>query len=265
MGRSVSARPPADAKREDPSADEKQVEPLGDEKPGDEKREPPSFRPSKQDPFYLRLRLDAQKARRSARRKVDNSRRRLRWATDADFRDRRRAGRYGLSLQDYRAILERQGNACAICKMPAKPLCVDHCHATGKVRGFLCRNCNLGLGNYNDNPDLHRAGAAYLEAARRHKQLRDAPQQNEGGNGTSVALGALAGSVGGEISRESPGKFMTSHMSAASPEADLPLNSAPWAEALVGGGAAVETAGHPHGGDPGTDEPADGHPGLPLT
>jgi Recombination endonuclease VII len=156
MGRSVSARPPADAKREDPSADEKQLEPLGDEKPGDEKREPPSFRPSKQDPFYLRLRLDVQKARRSARRKVDNSRRRLRWATDADFRDRQRAGRYGLSLQDYRAILERQGNACAICKMPANPLCVDHCHATGKVRGFLCRNCNLGLGNYDDDPEGRR-------------------------------------------------------------------------------------------------------------
>src|SRR5258705_4182022 len=109
MGRSVSARPPADAKREDPSADEKQVERLGDEKPGDEKREPPSFRPGKQDPFYLGLRLDVQKARRSARRKHDNSRRRLRLATDADFRDRHRARRYGLSLQDYRAISRASG------------------------------------------------------------------------------------------------------------------------------------------------------------
>jgi hypothetical protein len=260
MGRSVSARPPADAKREGPSADEKQLEPLGGEKPGDEKREPPSFRPSKQDPFYLRLRLDVQKARRSARRKVDNSRRRLRWATDADFRDRHRARRYGLSLQDYRAILERQGNACAICKMPAKPLCVDHCHATGKVRGFLCRNCNLGLGNYNDNPDLHRAGAAYLEAARRDDSLPDAPHQDQGGNGANAASGTLAGGAGGEIFRESPRKFMASRMSAASLQSDLPLNSTPWAEALTGGQAAVETAGHSHGGVPGTDQPAAGHP-----
>jgi hypothetical protein len=69
-------------------------------------------------------------------------------------------------LQDYRAILERQGNACGICKAPAKPLCVDHCHASGKVRGFLCRGCNLGLGNYHDDPARMRAAAAYLEAAR---------------------------------------------------------------------------------------------------
>jgi Recombination endonuclease VII len=260
MGRSVKARPPADARREDPSADEKQVERLGDEKPGDEKREPPSFRPSKQDPFYLRLRLDAQKARRSARRKVDNSRRRLRWATDADFRDRHRARRYGLSLQDYRAILERQGNACAICKMRAKPLCVDHCHATGKVRGFLCRNCNLGLGNYNDNPDLHRAGAAYLEAARQDDSLRDAPHQDQGGKGANAASGTLAGGGGGEIFRESPQKFMASRMSAASLRSDLPLNSTPWAEALTGGRAAAETAAHSHGSVPGTDKPAACHP-----
>jgi hypothetical protein len=69
-------------------------------------------------------------------------------------------------LQDYRAILERQGNACGICKAPAKPLCIDHCHATGKVRGFLCRECNLGLGNYHDDPARMRAAAVYLEAAR---------------------------------------------------------------------------------------------------
>jgi len=256
MGRSVSARPPADEKHVEPLGDEK----PGDEKPGDEKREPPSFRPSKQDPFYLGLRLDVQKARRSARRKVDNSRRRLRWATDADFRDRHRARRYGLSLQDYRAILERQGNACAICKMPAKPLCVDHCHATGKVRGFLCRNCNLGLGNYNDNPDLHRAGAAYLEAARRDDSLPDAPHQDQGGNGANAASGTLAGGAGGEIFRESPGKFMASRMSAASLQSDLPLNSTPWAEALTGGQAAAETAAHSHGSAPGTDKPAAGHP-----
>jgi len=161
MGRSVSARPPADEK-ESPE-DEK-----GDGRP-DETREQPSpayaFRPSKQDPFYLRLCQDVRKARRRARRNTDNARRRERRATDADFRDRCRAGSYGLSLQDYRAMRERQGNVCGICGTPGKRLCVDHCHATGKVRGLLCRDCNLGLGHYKDNPVFTRAATAYLVAS----------------------------------------------------------------------------------------------------
>jgi hypothetical protein len=163
MGRSVSAAPPADEK-ESPGA-EKPEEKPDDEKP-DEKREQPSFRPSKQDPFYLGLCLDLRKARQTARRKIDNARQRQRRATDADHRDKCRARSHGLSLQDYRAMRERQGNVCRICKTPGKPLCVDHCHATGKVRGLLCRDCNLGLGNYKDNPVFTRAATAYLEASR---------------------------------------------------------------------------------------------------
>ena len=176
MGRSVSARPPSDEK-ESPG-EEKPDQKPDDEKP-DEKREQPPFRPSKQDPFYLGLCLDRRKARQTARRKIDNARRRQRWATDADFRDRCRARSHGLSLQDYRAMLERQGKVCGICKTPGKPLCVDHCHATGKVRGLLCRDCNLGLGNYKDNPVFTRAATAYLEAARRD----DGNQQGAAGDG----------------------------------------------------------------------------------
>src|SRR5436190_24301986 len=124
MGRSVSARPPADEK-ESPGKEKPEEKPdqkPEDEKP-DEKREQPSFRPSKQDPFYLGLRLDLRKARQAARREIDNARRRRR---DPDHRDKCRAQSYGLSLQDYRAMLERQGKVCGICKMPGKPLCVDH-------------------------------------------------------------------------------------------------------------------------------------------
>jgi hypothetical protein len=167
MGRSVSARPPAD-ERESPE----------DQKP-DEKREGPSFRPSKQDPFYLGLRDDLRKARRTARRNIDNARRRERRAADPDHRDKCRAQSHGLSLQAYRAMRERQKNVCGICKTPGKPLCVDHCHATGKVRGLLCRDCNLGLGNYKDNPVFTRAATAYLEAARRD----DGNQQGAAGDG----------------------------------------------------------------------------------
>jgi Recombination endonuclease VII len=174
----VTARPPADEKES--REDEKPDDEKPDEKP-DEKREQPSFRPSLQDPFYLGLRRDIRKARRDARKPFENARRRQRWATDSDFRDRKRAGRYRLSLEDYRDMLERQGKVCGICKTPGKPLCVDHCHATDKVRGLLCRDCNLGLGNYKDNPVFTRAATAYLEAARR----------NDGNQRSTVCAGLI--------------------------------------------------------------------------
>lgn len=41
--------------------------------------------------------------------------------------------------------------------------CIDHDHATGKIRGVLCIGCNTGLGSLNDSPDNLRRAAEYLE------------------------------------------------------------------------------------------------------
>ena len=79
---------------------------------------------------------------------------------------------YGLSFDEYRAMLARQGGACAICRKQAREaLAVDHCHVTGKVRGLLCFRCNVMLGLCADNPDRLRAVTAYLTAARRGGEL----------------------------------------------------------------------------------------------
>jgi hypothetical protein len=75
---------------------------------------------------------------------------------------------YGISIEDYEAMLARQNGVCAICKTkpPDQPLCVDHDHATKKVRRLLCRGCNSGLGNYKDDPRLTSRASGYLEAFR---------------------------------------------------------------------------------------------------
>lgn len=79
---------------------------------------------------------------------------------------------YGLTYETYLELFDEQGHSCAICKRAVKPHspdiidtgCVDHCHDTGKVRGILCFDCNVGLGKFFDKPDALRAAANYLEA-----------------------------------------------------------------------------------------------------
>lgn len=72
---------------------------------------------------------------------------------------------YGITIDEYDAILEKQGGGCAICKGDTKGrgrYHVDHCHETGKVRGLLCAKCNILLGHANDDTRLLRAAISYL-------------------------------------------------------------------------------------------------------
>jgi hypothetical protein len=78
--------------------------------------------------------------------------------------------KYGLTREDYHAMLAAQRGCCAICERPlvveGKKTHVDHCHDTDVVRGLLCARCNTGLGAFEDNPDLLERAVAYLRAAR---------------------------------------------------------------------------------------------------
>jgi len=123
---------------------------------------------------------------------------RRKWRTDPDHREKhrvrtRRSQRkmvfkrvYGISLEDYDVMFERQGGACAICKRTGLTLCVDHCHLTGEVRGLLCIRCNSAIGFCSDDPALLLAAAAYLQAARDRQKAQN--------NGCAVA-GASSGEV----------------------------------------------------------------------
>jgi hypothetical protein len=85
------------------------------------------------------------------------------------------AERYGISDKQYRDMFERQFGICAICpetlELYARSTHIDHDHSCctaktrgcGKcVRGLLCQNCNLGLGNFRDNEDYLLKAVEYL-------------------------------------------------------------------------------------------------------
>src|ERR1700722_6232868 len=69
---------------------------------------------------------------------------------------------YGITIDDYKTMLKRQHDRCAICKALANEcrlpgpierygLVVDHCHETNTVRGLLCNHCNRMLGASRDS------------------------------------------------------------------------------------------------------------------
>ena len=78
--------------------------------------------------------------------------------------------KYGITLAEYEAMVQRQEGLCAICRQPqrggndrTRELVVDHDHLTGEVRGLLCTLCNGGLGFFGDSLSHLRSAIAYLE------------------------------------------------------------------------------------------------------
>lgn len=74
---------------------------------------------------------------------------------------------FGLTMDQYRAMLAEQNAMCAICGHPhdeglRKGLVVDHNHTTGKVRGLLCRHCNTAIGQLKEDPSLFQRAVSYL-------------------------------------------------------------------------------------------------------
>lgn len=72
--------------------------------------------------------------------------------------------KYGLTLEEYQNLFEKQNGVCAICKCTeeGRMLAVDHSHYTGKVRGLLCGLCNRALGLFKDSPELISRAKEYV-------------------------------------------------------------------------------------------------------
>lgn len=97
--------------------------------------------------------MNTARARRNARRRA---RRRT------SLRREQLWERYRITPEQRAAMFIAQGEACAICA-DFTDLVVDHDHDSGRVRGLLCRGCNLGLGHFLDSAARLRSAAEYLD------------------------------------------------------------------------------------------------------
>jgi hypothetical protein len=101
-------------------------------------------------------------------KKQDDLLRQKEWARNnkKSINIKRQLVKYSLDLKQYSSLLEEHNNSCGICgihqKELKKCLCIDHCHITGKVRGFLCSKCNSGIGMFNDNIKNLQKAVIYL-------------------------------------------------------------------------------------------------------
>ena len=83
---------------------------------------------------------------------------------------------YGITDAEFDALWSAQKGRCAICAaaLAVPPVqrgttnapCLDHDHASGKLRGLLCMLCNRGLGNFKDSVKALRAAAVYVNSHR---------------------------------------------------------------------------------------------------
>ena len=121
----------------------------------------------------LRVYDRAYRAKDPERRRARDAARSRRWRSANPEKKRAQVLRrlYGLTLEQFAELLRAQGDVCAICRKSSSDYCVDHCHATDRVRGVLCRRCNVGVGQFRDDPNLLLEAASYLA---KHREEEDA-------------------------------------------------------------------------------------------
>jgi hypothetical protein len=121
------------------------------------------FRASEQYLSKKDLILESQRARSAERYATEEGREKQ--------RNHELQKKYGISVEQYEQMLASQNGVCLICGKgethtrngKVTLLCVDHCHKTGKVRGLLCKRCNVMLGQSGDDIETLTSAIEYLK------------------------------------------------------------------------------------------------------
>lgn len=74
--------------------------------------------------------------------------------------------RYGITENQFNELLQKQDFKCFICQRHKDEfksrLCIDHNHATGEVRGLLCKHCNQKIIGREKSAEIFKRAMEYL-------------------------------------------------------------------------------------------------------
>jgi hypothetical protein len=70
---------------------------------------------------------------------------------------------YGVTIVELDRMMEKGCHICGYLFVDYGDATMDHCHESGLFRGLLCRNCNSAIGMLQDDPQLLRKAAGYIE------------------------------------------------------------------------------------------------------
>lgn len=73
--------------------------------------------------------------------------------------------KYNMTTEQKKEKYLEQNGCCAICEQPVSfdKIHIDHDHKTNRNRDLLCVKCNLGIGLFDENPNLLIKAGIYLE------------------------------------------------------------------------------------------------------
>ena len=97
------------------------------------------------------------------RRTVDKNENITEWLSNICKKCHKKAGKVVYHLA--KDGVSDSSGACDCCGRKEQKLKLDHDHATLKFRGWLCDNCNTGIGRLGDNIEGLKRALAYLEKA----------------------------------------------------------------------------------------------------
>src|SRR6478736_287576 len=106
-------------------------------------------------------------------KKERNQKSRENFHKNPEIRKKNRLKPYNITQDQFDNLLDKSEYKCNICslsqeehyKLYKKDLFIDHNHENGRIRGILCRKCNLGIANFKDDIHLLNSAIGYLSKA----------------------------------------------------------------------------------------------------